>query len=144
MGRRDMGTPGTTCSVSAWFLPRCLGCRASKQSLLSTGLRNVQAVTGNFREKLRPEMNLQGQAEPAPGRERYSKEVKMHEQRCGNRNLLTRDMKGKARPCKKPRWWEWRGQWASAQLDKRGASLGRSVPGLPDTPGGVPGFLGHS
>lgn len=152
-GRRDIGTLGTICSVSAWFLPRCVGCKASKQSLPSTGLCNPQAVTGNFGEKLRPEMNLQGQAELALGRERYSQEVEMHEGRCGNRNLPTHDMKGKTRPCKESKWWEWRGWWVSAQLDKSGgqprglespASRGRPVPGLPDAPGGVPGLLGHS
>lgn len=70
--------------------------------------------------RLGAEMNLEGQAELALGRERYSKEVEMHEQKCGNRNLLTCDMKEKTRPCQETRRWEWRGQKVSArQVDNR-------------------------
>lgn len=63
-------------------------------------------------------MSLEERTELALGRKRYSKEVELHEQRCGNRNLLTCDMKGRTRPGDQMMGME--GQQASAQLDNRG------------------------
>lgn len=57
-------------NVSAWPLPRCLGCRESQQFPPSVGFYDPQAVTANFGQELGHELNLEGQTEVVLGRKR--------------------------------------------------------------------------
>lgn len=48
-----MGTPGPVCLA----LPRCLGFRQSRQSLLSAGVCNPEVITGNSGEEPGPDLS---------------------------------------------------------------------------------------